>query len=69
MESSAATRVWRVCKAAGRSFPRVSDDDVIDFLVTEAVYVKASREDQEAAKQQGVENWKQGHNDLRQKLS
>ncbi len=32
--------MWRVSKEAGRPFPRVSDDDVIDFMVTEAVAVK-----------------------------
>lgn len=42
--------MWRVCKAAGRPWPKLSDDDVIDYMVMEAVALKINREDERAAK-------------------
>lgn len=52
--------MWRVCKAAGRSWPViVPDDDVLDYMVMEAVAVKAAREDKQDEKQREIERWKQ----------
>ncbi len=48
MASTTSTRVWRASKAAGRPFPRISDDDVIDFMVMEAVGLKVAQEDADA---------------------
>jgi hypothetical protein len=56
--STASTRLWRTCKEAGRPFPKVSEDDVIDFMVMEAVAVKVNKEDQEAQKKREKEEWK-----------
>lgn len=42
--------MWRVCKEAGRSWPVISDDPVIDYMVMEAVAIKARKEDDEAQK-------------------
>lgn len=58
MASSAATRIWRVCKESGRPFPRLSEDDVIDYMIVEAVILKAGQEEQEMAKQQSISEWK-----------
>lgn len=48
MESTISTRLWRTCKAANRPFPQLVEDDVLDYLITEAVAIKASREDRDA---------------------
>lgn len=61
--------MWRVCKAAGRPFPQVSEDDVIDFLVCEAISIKVAKEDKNAIDAAKKNEWKQGHSDLRQKLT
>lgn len=64
MESSAATRVWRVSKAAHRPFPSVSEDDVIDFLVAESVALRVAKEDQEVLEQEKKKEWKKGHKEM-----
>lgn len=51
MDSTLATRLWRVCKEAGRPFPQVSDDDVTDYLVMEAVFIKAMAEQEKHQKE------------------
>lgn len=40
-----------MCRAAGRPFPTLSDDPVIDYLVMEAVALKVTKEDAEAEKE------------------
>ena len=51
-------RMWRVCSKAGRPWPRVSDDDVIDYLVMEAVAIRVLEEDRKAEKAAERESWK-----------
>jgi hypothetical protein len=46
--STTSTRLWRTCKAANRPFPTLSQDDVTDYLITEAVALKVARLDREA---------------------
>lgn len=41
--------------------PRFSDDDVTNFLVTEAVVAKVGRERQEVEKTNKRKQWMQGH--------
>jgi hypothetical protein len=48
--STTSTRLWRVHKAAGKPFPDFTDDDVMNYLITEATFIKANREDAEAHK-------------------
>jgi hypothetical protein len=48
--STASTRLFRISKETGRPFPQVSDDDVIDFMVAEAVTLKVLAEDDQARK-------------------
>lgn len=58
MGSPIATRIWRVCKEAGRPFPHFSDDDVIDYAIMEAVFFKVRDEDEKERKQAEREEWK-----------
>lgn len=51
MDSTLATRLWRICKESNRPFPKVSDDDVTDYMVMEAVAIKAAHEDEKAQKE------------------
>lgn len=58
MAGTTATRLWRVSKQAGRSFPILDDDEVIDFMIAEAIAIKVDKEDSDAAKKQEREEWK-----------
>lgn len=58
MAGNSATRLWRVSKEAGRSFPILSEDDVIDFMITEAVALRIDKEDRNAEKKQERDEWK-----------
>lgn len=62
MGSDLATRMWRICTAAKRPWPVLDEDDVIDYMVMEAVGVKAMVEDErnrkEAQKKKEVDQWK-----------
>ncbi len=52
--------MWRVCKEAGRSWPvLVPDDDVLDYMVMEAVCLKAREEDKKDEKAREIAQWKQ----------
>lgn len=42
--------MWRVCKDAGRPWPVLCDDDVIDYMVMEAVAIKVRKAEEKAAK-------------------
>jgi hypothetical protein len=57
--SSLASRLWRTSKESGRSFPRLTDDDVVDFIVTEAVGLKVAKEDAEFRKKQEKKDWQE----------
>lgn len=50
MASTISTRIWRVHKEAGIPFPTLTEDDVMQYLIVEAVMVKVKREEAEAAK-------------------
>ncbi len=58
MDSPIATRIWRVCKEAGRPWPVISEDSVIDYAIMEAVYIKVQTEEREAEKKAQREEWK-----------
>jgi hypothetical protein len=58
--------MWRICKAAGRPFPKISDDDVIDYMVMEAVTIKVRQEDAEQEEQQKKKEWQRDHKSLDQ---
>lgn len=67
VDSPSATRVWRTCRAAGQEFPvpeEAEEDEVLAYLVREAVYLKVTMEDrkaeEEAYKKQEKDEWKRG---------
>lgn len=56
--------MWRTYRAANRPWPRISDDDVNDYMVMEAVAMKARQEDAEAQQAQERKNFKQDRSKL-----
>lgn len=58
--------MWRTYKAAGRPWPKLSDDDVLDYMVMEAVAMKVRKEDAEIAKKQEREAFKKDRSKLDQ---
>lgn len=50
--------MWRVCREAGRPWPVLSDDPVIDYMVMEAVMLKVRKQDDEARKANERNDWK-----------
>jgi hypothetical protein len=61
--------MWRVLTKANRPFPTISDDDVVDYLIIEAVATKVAREDEEAMKAQEKQDWaKRTQQELKDRL-
>lgn len=58
MTSSLALRLLSVSRASGKPLPRFSEDDVIDFQVTEAIVNRAADEAASAEKKRKREDWK-----------
>jgi hypothetical protein len=50
--------MWRVHREAGRPWPTLSEDSVIDYMVMEAVAIKVRKEDDEAEKKRKRDEWK-----------
>jgi hypothetical protein len=55
--------MWRVHRDAGRPWPTISDDPVIDYMVMEAVALRVREEDRAAEKKRERDEWKKqtGH--------
>lgn len=51
-------RLWTVCKEAGRGWPELDTDDVIDFMVMEAVAVKVAKEREKAEQNKKADEFK-----------
>lgn len=66
MESSTSTRMWRALKAANRPWPVLDDDPVIDYMLTEAVAMKAGLEEKEAREAQERKEWKKDRESLKE---
>jgi hypothetical protein len=69
--SESSTRLWRVYREANRPWPVICpEDDVIDYMVMEAVCIKATNEDAEARKkaeeEQEKQQWKSDLSELEQ---
>lgn len=64
VESDLSMRMWRVYKQAGKPFPKLDSDDVVDYLITEALATKSAKEDTEARKQAEVARWREDHSEL-----
>lgn len=60
--------MWRVLRQAGRPWPVLSDDPVVDFQIMEAVAYKTAQEDEElrkaAEKKTEQKRWKEDKSDL-----
>lgn len=51
--------MWRVYKKANRPWPVICpDDDVLDYMIMEAVALKEDKEEAEAAKRAEADRWK-----------
>lgn len=64
VNSPDAMRIWQVNKAAGRPLPTFSDDDVIDYMVMEAIALKVAKKEKEEAKKREIEDWKKDKSSL-----
>lgn len=65
MASTTATRLWRTCKAANRPWPVLdADDDVVDYLIMEAVAMKSMSEDQKVQKKERAKEFRQDRTGL-----
>jgi hypothetical protein len=66
--SSTSTRLWLTCREAGHPIPSFSDDDVVDFLVTEAIRVKVGEEmrkqREDLANKEEHKNFRKSHKGL-----
>jgi hypothetical protein len=58
--------MWRTLRDAGRPWPVLSEDDVLDYMVMEAVAVKVRHEEAEAQKKAEREAWKKDKSGLEQ---
>lgn len=50
--------MWRVYKESGRPWPTLDDDDLIDYMIMEAVSMKVMKEDQKSKKDAEKRDWK-----------
>lgn len=64
MASTHSTRFWRVHKEAGRPIPLFSDDDVLDYMVLEAIALKVKHEDAQVDKKVEKKQWKKDTSNL-----
>lgn len=60
-------RTWRVHKAAGRPYPKVCADEVVDYLVIEALALKAGKEREDAEVEAKKQAWKSQTDELRKR--
>ena len=66
--SEAGLRFYRVYKESGRPLPKFSDDDVIDYMVLEALTIKAWQAEEEARKKQKNKEWRRDKEKLKGNL-
>lgn len=58
--------MWRVTKEAGRPWPVLSEDPVLDYMVMEAVAIKVRREEEKAQREQARKEFKRDVDHLKQ---
>lgn len=67
MASENSIRLWRVHKEAGRPWPVICpEDDVIDYMVMEAVAIRVSKEEAKAEKARKMKEWQSDKSSLDQ---
>ena len=60
MASESSIRLWRVCKEANRPWPVIcSEDDVLDYMIMEAVFLRVRRQDERDQQAHKVSEWKE----------
>jgi hypothetical protein len=65
--SESSIRLWKVYRAAGRPWPVVcEDDDVIDYMVMEAVAIRAGKAEKAEQESKKREAWKEDKSSLEQ---
>lgn len=57
VDSTVASRVYWAHKESRRPMPQFSEDDVLDFMVLEALTSRAAVEQRDAEKQQERKRW------------
>lgn len=50
--------MWKVYQDSGRPWPTLCEDDLIDYMIMEAVFIKARKEESEAEKAAEKKEWK-----------
>jgi len=58
--------MWMTMKEAGRPWPVICEDDVVDYQIMEAVFIKVKNEELKAAKKAEREAWKEDLDELRE---
>jgi hypothetical protein len=58
--------MWHTLRAAGRPWPKLDPDPVIDYMIMEAIHIKIGREQQEAEKAAKLEAWRSDRDHLKQ---
>lgn len=54
-------RHWRATREAGRPIPTYSDDDVLDFMVVEAVMLSVNEAQKRVQEDHQSAEWRGGH--------
>ena len=62
-------RLWLASKAAGRPFPPLTADEVLDFMIVEALTLKEHELAQEGQEAKQRESWRKGHAELAKKAA
>lgn len=57
-------RLWAVSQETGRELPEWSDDDVLDFIVNEALMLKAQHAQKKVQKDQEHQDFRGSHKGL-----
>lgn len=54
-----------VCREAGRPLPRLSEDDVLDFIATETMIARAATDRKKAEKREEARQFTKSHRDFK----
>lgn len=63
--SQASRRLWQTFREAGRPLPAFSDDDVVDYMVMEAVMVGVAQDEADREDAKKRENFRKSHRDFK----
>lgn len=66
VESPASLRLLRVYREAGRPLPRFSEDEVVDFCVTESLLVAEQEAKERMQEEDKRKSWEREHANLRE---